>query len=198
MNNVTLDIRTERAEMEIHTTPAKLNIHTPRPQFRMKTVRPAMRIERKTPTFKVDWAAVNTNSGLGMAPVLQLSRQFSYYAKGAVIKNIGDIATLGDRMMHTERNETIPELMREKAVTHQRPNLNISLTPHKKAALEWDKGHMEIEWSNAVLEIEWDVNAQGPVTQFEPHSVEVELRNRPKVRITVRMKEDKQKVDECV
>jgi hypothetical protein len=50
--------------------------------------------------------------------------------------------------------------------------------------IEWEDGYLDITWSNAQMQIEWD-REYLPSFSVEPHAVEIYLREKPYIKITV-------------
>ncbi|MGI6176580.1 MAG: DUF6470 family protein [Christensenellales bacterium] len=192
-----ISIQTIRPELEIHTTPAKMNIVSRKPALRIRNVRPVMRVRYKSPTFKVT-NRQRINTQMGIRSVLQEQSAYTDKAWQETMTAIADIVHMYDRMKNPQNGETIPIIMRDRSMQKTKPaDVNVGLTPEEKAKLEWTSGEMVIEWEKGEMIIEWE-GPMGPQIEIEPHVVEVRIRNRPSVKVTVSKQHRKQDVGEKI
>lgn len=178
-----LSIHTQRAAIEIISRPAKMYIENKRPNFRIKRVMPQMKVERKLPSFDIKWEEVRKNSGQ-LSP-FQLGKDYAEKGQRKALDAIRSIVERGDML----KDITDPQALEKVAVSltvKDMPELNIGLMPKERARIEWDPGYCTIEWTDPVLQIEWDKDFR-PTIEWEPHSVEVRLKNRPLVKIRVNL-----------
>lgn len=190
MSGITkLMIEQQFAQVGIRTTNAQLHISTPRPQMTIENVAPEMNVDRKAPTFEVDWDAVYNESGLRRPGnfakhVTAKAAKTGMESIGEAVREgdlLGDVARGGDRVVEIAKNQTRKATQTE---------INLGLMPHNRPSVQWDPGYVNVSWSRHQLIVEWDTEFMPEFKVDPPYSVEIFLRNRPYIKITVAEGED--------
>lgn len=177
-----LSINNYRSTLEIRTTNSKIQIRTPKPKFRIKRTPPQMTVIRRMPTFKVNYQKVRAESGLG-GPEAMRQEMYSR-AHSKTMDAIANIAQTGDYLMRIEHSDGT-DMIAQVAFNNMQaaiPEINIGSMPQSLPEVEWDHGEFKIVWSEGSFELEWDTDFR-PDISFTPHSVEIKIRNYPKINV---------------
>ena len=171
-----IHIEQQAARIGIHTTHARVEASTPRPKMRIVREAPRMEIEHKAPAFKVETqrsrpyrpAVRHHNTAPGSAQRLK-----THYAPGSAnetpaLENSG----LSQSATALELNKVLNDYAASASAESLRPSI------------EWDSGYLNISWSKAQMQIEWDKEYM-PTFSVEPHAVEIYLREKPYIKITI-------------
>lgn len=172
-----INIEQQAARIGIHTTNAKVHASTPRPKMRIISERPRMEVERQQPVFKVKQQPANYQAPPPPAPAPATQNTAQYAA---------DKALGGDYAAGTDGNApsmSVPTLKLSKA-HYDSASIKNQSVQQSLPSIEWEKGYINISWSHAQMQIEWD-GEYLPSFAVEPHAVEIFLRERPYIKITV-------------
>lgn len=183
----TLNITSSRAAIDISTSRAQLQIkNTVRRHFTAKRTPPQMKVERTNPKMSVNWKKVWANRGL---------RSPDYQRKHTVQKGYQEVMEYiqktsqdGEFMAALEDYcgqdvNRVGQLAYRDAIHGDIPELNVA-QPNPMPEVEWERGSMTIEWVPGDLEIVWEENFRPQIT-VTPHSVEIRLRGKNEVKISV-------------
>lgn len=173
-------IRIERQDaiIEIMTRRARLNITTPRPKMNLRTTPGKMNIVRRTPQLRTNWQKVMH------APQMRIHapRRVEFTPVEPLVID-GGFDPNGQGI-----NVTLSLAARIRASNMSAPRSN-GPTPMEQAqnvrtaALEWDMGGMEINWELSHVDINWELSQ--PQVEFEPHSIEIRMKQYPKLTISI-------------
>lgn len=173
----------QRALIGVKTTNAKVSVSTPRPKMRLKNDLPKMEVEYKDPEFKLDWARVRAESGL-MNPV-DKTIEIAHETRQQVLEYTAEVAQEGNYIGKPELGgNRVAQVERQRSLKDGDTSINLGSMPKSMPNVEWDPASLNISWSNTNLQIEWDSEYM-PTFSVEPHSVEIFLRNKPYIKITV-------------
>ena len=179
-----LVIDQQYASIGIKVTPAQLQIMTPRPSFELHQEMPELSIESQSASFSVNWRQVH--SEMGLKPPLELAAQIR--AKGIEGAADGTIEAVqdGNYLQKNElRSNRVAQLARQKSLEQANVEVNIKSIPEQSPQVEWNPGKLQITWESKQFNVEWDGNYLPEVSLESPYSVEIFLRNRPSIRISV-------------
>ncbi len=180
-----LQIEQQRAVIEIKTTNAAVQISTPRPQMRIigGNQPPQMQMEMQDPEFEVDWQRVRSESGL--TPVIAKTKEIAGETQQLMLEYTSEAANDGSYLSQIEMGgNRVAQLAKQKTYAEGQTDINLGLMPQSQPNIQWTPGNISINWENSQLEVEWDGEFLPSVT-VEPHSVEIFLRDRPYIKITV-------------
>ena len=182
----TLSIQSSRAALDIHTTRAQLDIRNHvRRGFKVKTTRPQMHVERQMPQMKVDWKQVWANRGLRSPKYfMQHTRQLARQIVNEAIQNMvagGDYMAQLEGYFNTAQNP-IGDWAYEQMLVSEPEVVMSSGMPAPD--VQWTEGSVKIEWEPGEIEIVWEDEFMPEIT-VTPYSVEIRLKNRAEVQISV-------------
>lgn len=183
----TLSISSTRPAIDISTTRAQMQIkNTVRRHFTAKRTPPQMKVERTSPKMKVNWKQVWANRGL-RSPDHQrkYTVQKGYQEVQDYIQKTSQdgefMAALQD--YYGQDVNRVGQLAYRDMMQSDIPELNVA-PPTPMPDVEWEEGSMHIEWIPGDLEIVWEEDFRPQIT-VTPHSVEIRLRGRNEVKISV-------------
>jgi hypothetical protein len=172
----------EFASVGIKITPAQMQITTPRPHMKIDQEMPRMEIQSEKPTFDVDMSRVHAETGLKNPR--DLLNDMRGKANTVTMDYIGEKVAEGDYAASIEQpGNRIAQFAKSKAM--EASNISLNAAPRSLPEVSWNKGSIDITWSNHKFNIEWDGEYTPEVVIDPRYSVEVFLRNRPSITITV-------------
>lgn len=177
-----IHIEKQNAQIGIKTTNAQMQITSNRPKMKLKAPVPQMRADAKQPAFKVDWQRVRSESGLA-GPITK-SKQLASEGAQQALQYTGEAVNDGNFLARTELGGNRVAALEANRSIADMPEVNLGSMPQSLPNVQWEPGYIHITWSNTQMQVEWD-NEFMPTFSVEPHSVEIYLRNRPYIKITV-------------
>lgn len=183
----TISISTSRAGLDITSTRATMEIkNTVRRHFTAKRTPPQMQVSRTSPKMSVNWTDVWANRGVRKPR--QQAQHLNQQSYQAVHRAIQKAVQDGDFMgaldeYHDQDINRVGQLHLQEVIQGNIPDLNVA-PPNPMPQVEWEKGSLSIEWSPGDLEVVWEEDFRPQIT-VTPHSVEIRLRGRNEVKITV-------------
>ncbi len=176
-------IEQQFASIGISTVHSQLHITTPHPQMTIQNVAPEMTVESVGPSFEIDWQEVYGESGLKRPAPLAKSIRDSAYAD--TMRSVSTISRDGEFLGDvTKPGNRVAQLSKQKNHATQ-TEINLSLMPRRKPQVKWDTGHVNISWSRHQLIVEWDTEFMPEFSVEPPYSVEIFLRNKPHITISI-------------
>jgi hypothetical protein len=189
-------ITTEKASLAIQSTKAKLNLKSAQPRMSIQTVPARMNVDRKSPSFRVNWQKFRNE--VGVKSPAELMKTISDDSRQRIADTTARIVNDGNQMKRVETGEDmVVRLAQQENLSGGDYEVNVVSIPQTPPQVEWDEGHMKVDWSHFELSIEWDVPNRRIEGEFEPHTVEVKMRNYPKVKIEY-IEDKKAKVDQKI
>lgn len=177
------------AQIGIKITPAKLNITMPRRKMRIVQETPKMEIDIEKPSFEINMKKVRNE--MGFKDPMTLMRSIRNTAKMRILDYTGQAVQDGNQIGDvTRRGNRIAEVYRSKGLKQTNTEINIGLMPENLPEISWDKGSINIKWTRNKFNIEWEGECKPEIIVDPKHSVEVFLRNRPSVTITIEEDEE--------
>jgi hypothetical protein len=183
-----IQIERQDARIGITSTPAKVQvIDKARPKMRIVSERPRMEIERKAPAFKVEpqrrpvarqGPARPHRYAAGAPDIPVRPARHSRLAEPAAAA-AGTAPEAGGLTLNANSLE-LNKALHDYAAAPQAESL-----AQYMPSIEWEAGYININWSSAQMQIEWDQGDYMPSFAVEPHSVEIYLREKPYIKITV-------------
>ena len=176
-----IQIEQQMAQIGIRTTNAKLEINnTPHPKMRIVSERAHMEIEHKAPAFKVQTPQRNIVD----RPVISRRQTAQTSASNSKVPTyVPDLVQ--DGLNTVANTSTAPSTLEvNKAMRHNMAVSQGESLSQSMPNIEWESGYLNITWSSAKMQIEWDQDYM-PSFSVEPHSVEIYLREKPYIKITV-------------
>ncbi|MCL1975866.1 MAG: DUF6470 family protein [Firmicutes bacterium] len=184
-NIPSIQIEQQCARIGIHTTNAKLMVNTPPPtRMRIYKEAPRMEIERKAPVFKMETPRKRPERPLPYTsnPGMPLTWQ-----RDKVVRRNSDIIVQASESAKQGNSVTLNDNAVEmNKILHDYTSASIAESLQQSMpSIEWEAGYININWSKAQMQIEWEKNDYMPSFSVEPHSVEIYLREKPYIRITL-------------
>lgn len=183
----TLNISTSRATIDIHTTRAQLKIeNTVRRHFTSKRTPPQMTVTNTRPQMRVNWKQVWSNRGMRSPDNLRrhLVQQGYQDVQGYIQKTMQDGDFMGAIDEYNGQGvNRIGQWAYQEYVSADIPEINVA-PPNPMPEVEWERGSTRVDWIPGDLEIVWDEMFRPQLT-VTPHSVEIRLKGRNEVRISV-------------
>lgn len=184
-----ISIEQQMAAIGVNTTPAQLSITSPRPQMKVNNTPPEMDFTQETPEFTVNWKQVRNESGLKNPNALTLSLrdsakiQVTEYISGQVASGdyLGRVETPGNRVANEARGKNMETAQKD---------INLGTMPQSLPQVSWDPGEIDINWTNHQFKIQWEGEYMPEVKLEPPYSVEIFLRDKPYIRISVEEMQD--------
>ena len=179
-----IQIEQQYAAIGIRTTRSQMKISTPKPKMHVSQQRPQMQVERQSPQFRVNWKKVYAD--MGRLPAASHALEVRDYGRSVAHSAISEIAEDGSYLGNVvQRGNRVAELARQKSLRTSQVELNIGSVPSTSPEMEWDPGYLKVNWSNHELNIEWDRDFMPNIVIDPPYSVEIFLRNKPYIKISV-------------
>ena len=180
-----IHVEQQAALIGIQTINAKVEVSAnARPRMRIASERPRMEIERKAPSFKVESQRVR-----GERPTLTRTTPppANAVTRAKTLRPAADITLEGEKLNPAVGSAAINNTALElsKAISDYTNSGNTTSLHDHMPSVEWEAGYINITWSNAQMQIEWDQGDYLPSFSVEPHSVEIFLREKPYIKITV-------------
>ncbi|MCL1905660.1 MAG: DUF6470 family protein [Clostridiales bacterium] len=178
-----IQIEQQTARIGIQTTNARVEVNTsPRPKMRIVTERPQMEVERKAPAFKVE-----TQRLRGERPVLTRNQNAPARVapRAKTLRPGADITLEAESLAPDTTAINAHALEMNKAINDYATSVDTESLHGNMPSIEWEAGYINITWSNAQMQIEWDQADYMPSFSVEPHSVEIFLREKPYIKITI-------------
>ena len=193
-----MTIEQQFASIGVETTRAQMHISMPSPlQMKIAQEPAQMTIERENPEFKVNWRKVQAETGR-RAPV-EMSRHVRDKARAQAMNSIGTTVQDGNFLGKVENpGNRVAQLQKRKALETGAKEVNIQNMPKSIPEVEWKRGSININWSRHQLNVEWDGEYMPEIGVNPPYSVEIFLRNKPYVKITVEEMADPQQAGQHV
>ena len=177
-------IEQQFAALGIETTNARLHISTPRPTFQIENIRPEMTIDREGPSFELDWQTVRNESGLRSPN--NLSRTLRDKAYGQTMQYVAQAVQDGNQLGDVEHpGNRVAQIAKQSTRRRTQTEINIGLMPKHSPKVKWNPGHVNVNWSRHQLIVEWDTEFMPEFVVDPPYSVEIFLRDRPYIKISI-------------
>jgi hypothetical protein len=181
-----IQIEQQAARIGISTINAKVQVNDkPRPKMRIVSEPAHMEIEHKAPAFKVE-----TQRSRSERPAL--SRNYAAAPlpapRAKTPRPAADTAPAAGENSKPQNKALSPSinpLVLNKAINEYASSANNVTITQSMPSIEWEAGYLNITWSNAQMQIEWDQGNYMPSFSVEPHSVEIYLREKPYIKITI-------------
>lgn len=174
-----IQIERQTARIGINTTYAKVEVNdTKSSKKRLAKEAPRMEIERKSPAFKVEPQQRRT-----YRPALD---KMSLSSPRVEIRRPTPNVMLEspENLSNGASLDTNP-LELNKAREVYSASANTETMPQNMPTIEWEAGYINISWTNAQMQIEWAEGDYMPSFSVEPHSVEIYMREKPYIKITI-------------
>ena len=177
-----IQVQQHTARIGINTTRARVEIsNAPRAKMRIVTEHPHMEVEHKAPAFRVE-----PQHGRAVRPLLLRNPAGGSAPHAATRRGAADLVLESVRTAGKESDSVMDARALElnKAINDYLAYAANESAPQSLPAIEWEAGYINITWSKAQTQIEWDKEYM-PSFSVEPHSVEIFLREKPYIRITI-------------
>ena len=179
-----INIDQQYATIGINVTPAQMKITTPHPEMTVTSESPEMTVESKRPEFKVNWKKVRSESGLKPPGDFTLSVRDN--ARGKIMNYVGESVHDGDYLGKVEApGNRVARQSRTKSLKTAQVDINIESVPKSLPEVEWKPGYIHIKWSDHKFKIDWQGEYMPEILIDPPFSVEIFLRDRPYIKISV-------------
>lgn len=179
-----ISVDSQMARIDVTTINAKLSVRSPKRSFRVKNTQPEMNVNVRKPTFAVDSKRIRAQRGLDSPDIH--ARKTVQKSKGEVMQGTHETAALGEETLalaSTEQNVMANRAKRDMST----PDVNVDVpsATEERAQPEIIEGSTDIEWDRGDLDVKWSNGKWMPQVDVEPYSVEVNLEQKPSVRVTV-------------
>ena len=177
-------VEQQYASVGIKISPAQLQIMTPRPSFELQQEMPEMSVQSQSANFSVNWRQVH--SEIGNKPPIELAAQIRNKGQMGAMDGTAETTQDGNFLQKVEMpGNRVAQLARQKLHEQSRVEVNVGNVPQHSPEVEWNPGHLKIKWESKQFDVEWDGNYMPEVSLESPYAVEIFLRNRPSIRISV-------------
>jgi hypothetical protein len=174
----------EFATLGIKVTPARMTVSTNMRNFEMKTEASKPEISNtEPPAFQLDFSKLM--SDIGVKDPATLSTEYAAKAKSIGLNSVSTAVQEGDHLGAVEKGgDRTVQISKQKGAPKEHDS-NIGLIPSHQPDVTWEKKRLNIDWSNHNVQIEWSDDYMPQIAIDPRASVEVFLRNQPKITITV-------------
>ena len=182
-----IDVSRTNAVLDITSRRAQLRITTPRPEMKVvRRSRTRMVVNRTAPRLHINWNKVRTlpmpaqridprSHGLGDDYQVEVSRRAA--RQSGVSQHDDQWAQIRGARLSRSRSSMV-----RRAVAGSEVSPVQARAASIASALEWELGKVDIDWEIERMQVEWSIAR--PRVEVEPYSVEIRLRNYPKVHIS--------------
>ncbi|MDR0858012.1 MAG: DUF6470 family protein [Oscillospiraceae bacterium] len=171
------------AQLGVKFTPAQMTVSTNivAPEIDTETSKP--KIDSEVPAFTLNFSKLM--SDVGVATPSEATDQYAGKGLDTSIQGTQVAANDGDYLASTDKpGDRVAQIAKQ----HNRPKMpetNVASIPKAPPQITWSKGSVNINWSDHNVNIDWNSNYL-PEIKIDPRaSVEVYLRNQPKITISV-------------
>lgn len=185
-----IQIEQQYASIGIKVTPSQLSITTPRPKLEFQQEMPEMSIDSQKANLKVNWRQEPIDSAEFLQATLNGdalaavdARNKAKQAKAAAEAEQDGIqgAAHKPKFEAAEAPNFTPSTVGDFSMVKKDTSKPEMTVPE----VELDPGQISIKWSTQQFKVEWDGDYMPEFTVEPPYSVEIFLRNRPSIRISV-------------
>jgi len=178
-----IQIEKQPAQIGVRTTNAKMQVASQRtPQMKVSAEMPSLKYERKQPAFKLDWQRVRAESGL--AGPSGVSQKIAAEAQQQALEFTGQAAQDGNYISRMDLGGNRVAELESRRNYEPMKEANVASMPQNLPDVKWEPGFIQINWSNAQMNVAWDSEYM-PTFSVEPYAVEIYLRDKPYIKITV-------------
>lgn len=185
-----LKINQQYAQIGIKITPAQLNITMPKRKMKIEQDIPHMEIEIEKPTFEINMKKVRNE--MGFKDPMTLMREIRNTARNRIYNYVNQTVNDGNQIAKVEqKGNRIASVYRSKSLKQSQEEINIGLMPKNLPEIVWNKGSIVIKWTRKNFKIEWEGEPRPEIVVDPKHSVEVYLREKPYIKITIEDAEER-------
>jgi len=174
------------ASLDIKITPAKMSLQTNARHIvnnNTTDTKISSISGMDAPAFELDFSALM--SDIGVKDPKEFQQSFTAKSQAAASETIANTVSDGHAMAATQNNgNVIPQLAKQHSVRKE-PEFEFTNIPSKPAQLTWQNQQLDINWGGKSVSLEWSDDYMPKVTVDPRATVEVALRNQPKLTITV-------------
>lgn len=172
------------AQIGIKITPAKLNITMPKRKMKIVQEMPKMKIEIEKPTFEINMKKIRNE--MGFKDPMTFMREIKNSAINRIYDYISQAVNDGNQIAKVDqKGNRIALVSRARSLKQSEKEINIGLMPKNLPEIEWTKGSIKIKWTKKNFKIEWEGECKPEIIVDPKHSVEVYLREKPYIKISV-------------
>lgn len=178
-----LEIDQQMARISVDTVRARLNVRNHTRSMTMERKPQEMSIRHEMGKVSLDSGEVRANMGLKSSEELTNTAAAAAYdtAKQGISETVANTAYVSDVKI---KGVKIGAAARNKMLQPIEPNPGYSTIP-PKVAMDGDPGSFNIDWTRGTVSVGWEGKWR-PELFVDPHcSVEVQLSQRPSVRISL-------------
>ncbi len=140
-----------------------------------------MQIDTQISRVKIDQTQCFAESGLRTS--LEIARVFYQNSVRMGIEAISTIVAEGRQMLDARRGSTaIQNISFARSASPQKQLVTTSM-PQSRPKIDWDPGYVNINWEMGGVDIRWNVGRME--AEYEPASMNIFLRQKPSIEITV-------------
>lgn len=188
-------IEQQFAQIGLRVTPAKMQIVHPHREMSIENDPSQLNVDWESPSVEIDWTDVRNETGLKTPEALTVT--FRDDSRAAAYTNISNIVKEAQFVGSPEKKgPRIAEVEKKKTLESDEPrDVNIAALPKSRLKTEWNTGYLNVSWSRHNIKIEWTGEYMPSMKLESPHSIEIYLRDKPYIRITV-VEDDEPMFDE--
>jgi hypothetical protein len=182
MQGVKLNIEQQRAEIDVEIQNAQLHVKVPRREMVIKHEPAQMKITRREGDVALDFRS--TKSNLGLKSFAETTRRAAERAAATAQRSIKESVGVGEALGDPSKGVSVGKIYRDKVLTAPQPKSERSPVP-PQVDMDGKPGKMEVKWERGGITIDWEGENLVEVYVEPPHSVRVQLVQRPDVQITL-------------
>lgn len=182
MQGIKLNIQQQRAEINVEIQNAQLHVKMPRREMVINHEPARMEIRRSEGEVDLDLRAFKSN--LGLKNYDEITRAAAQKAKVKAQENVKENVSEGIQLQDRSKGQTIGKLAKNKMMAPKNPRPGRNPVP-PPVEMDGKPGRMEIEWVKGGITIDWEGDNLVEVYVEPPHSVEIQLSQRPSVQVSI-------------
>ncbi len=175
-----ISIDTTMARIDVRTINARLSVRSPKMSFRVNNAAPKLNARLPKPNFNSQNTNTRPQENIGLPGEMSKSEAMALPGSNPLAEeNAGvraDMAAQNGMTSDTARAQNLGNQIREDVENSLRPLENDIPTVAAEREIVWERGDDEL----STAEGGWK-----PEVQVEPYSVEVQLKQKASVRVTV-------------
>lgn len=180
-----LIIDQQYAVLGIEMTQAQMKITTQRPEMQITRENPEFTTESKAPEFKLNWKKSNVE----FRPSFTANRARVYESKAHVSGENAVTPSKGGRnrkgMASAITASRISQTAKHKTIKTALAEINLKSIPQNRPQVEWSRGEVKINWTKGSLNVNWVGEYMPEIVIDPPFSIEIFLREKPYITVTV-------------
>lgn len=182
MQGIKLNIEQQRAQISVEIQNAQIHVKVPQRRMQIKHEPAKMEIKRSEGKVNIDLQAVKSN--LGLKTHEEMTRTAVQKAKAKAQQSVREIVNNAAQVADPAKGQSLGKIAKSKLMAFKNPKSGRSPVP-PPVGMDGKPGQMQIEWVKGGITIDWEGDNLVEVYVEPPHSVNIELSQRPSVQISL-------------